>query len=384
MYHKLLHEQIRNYLPAELIGQTRMNAFLESINGTYTRHLRELEAADPSFRTGHAGIGAENRALNARTDQGTHTPAALSGQESSFHEHLRITQLDGIEAPSRKVDRPEGFIKDANEALTFNIDLFKTMLGNLQSGILVENEHREILFTNQLFCTTFKIPVDPDRLVGTDCSRGAEQCKELFRKPQKFLDGVNKLIRDRKPVYNQVLETVDGRMLERDYVPIYINDVYRGHLWKYTDTTNDVLYRRILRESEERNRMVLNSSLDAIVIADGTGTVRYWNPRAEQLFGWSWDEANSLLLASLFVSRPGDQTGGRTGIPARRLARTARSGNGSHGDRQGGQRVSRRAQRGLLRTGREAVLLRVHQRHLLPQQGGEPPQGTGEEVPQCD
>lgn len=56
-----------------------------------------------------------------------------------------------------------------------------------------------------------------------------------------------------------------------------------------------------LQESEERNRLVMNSSLDAIVISDDKGNIQYWNPRAEQLFGWRNEEALGETMSKLFI-----------------------------------------------------------------------------------
>jgi PAS domain S-box-containing protein len=46
-----------------------------------------------------------------------------------------------------------------------------------------------------------------------------------------------------------------------------------------------------LRESEQLARGIINSALDAFVQIDQKGIIRYWNPQAERLFGWTRDEA---------------------------------------------------------------------------------------------
>ena len=38
-------------------------------------------------------------------------------------------------------------------------------------------------------------------------------------------------------------------------------------------------------------RTIMDEAPDAVVWADATGTVRYWNRGAEELFGWSRDQA---------------------------------------------------------------------------------------------
>ena len=44
------------------------------------------------------------------------------------------------------------------------------------------------------------------------------------------------------------------------------------------------------RNSEEIRRIIMNSSLDAIICVDNNNRIIFWNNQAESLFGWSFDE----------------------------------------------------------------------------------------------
>ncbi len=66
-----------------------------------------------------------------------------------------------------------------------------------------------------------------------------------------------------------------------------------------TDVTEQRRAEAAFLESEQRNRLVLESALDAIVTIDGDGAITGWNPQAEATFGWSQDEA---------LGRPVDET----------------------------------------------------------------------------
>ena len=56
-----------------------------------------------------------------------------------------------------------------------------------------------------------------------------------------------------------------------------------------------------LRENETRTRLIIDSSLDAIVTMDRDGVITEWNPQAEQLFGWPAHEAIGRNLADTIV-----------------------------------------------------------------------------------
>lgn len=56
-----------------------------------------------------------------------------------------------------------------------------------------------------------------------------------------------------------------------------------------------------VRDSETRIRAVLDSALSAVVVIDHDGNIIEWNPRAEQIFGWSRTEAIGKELAETIV-----------------------------------------------------------------------------------
>jgi len=66
--------------------------------------------------------------------------------------------------------------------------------------------------------------------------------------------------------------------------------------------TTDEQPRRERREGTAAHlRAVLDAALDAVVGIDATGHIIFWNPRAEQIFGWSRDEALGREMATLIV-----------------------------------------------------------------------------------
>ena len=128
---------------------------------------------------------------------------------------------------------------------TIDEQRLRTVLQGLHIGILVENEHREIVVTNEVFCDLFNIPVEPEMLLGTDCSQAAEQSKHLFRKPEEFVARIDDILQQRQLVRNWELELTDGRLYTCDYLPIVLENRYRGHLWCYRDVT-------LMREHERQ------------------------------------------------------------------------------------------------------------------------------------
>ena len=48
-------------------------------------------------------------------------------------------------------------------------------------------------------------------------------------------------------------------------------------------------------------RAVLDAALDGVVGMDATGRITFWNPRAEQIFGWTREEAMGRVMADVII-----------------------------------------------------------------------------------
>ncbi|MEN8667297.1 MAG: PAS domain S-box protein, partial [Flavobacteriaceae bacterium] len=112
-----------------------------------------------------------------------------------------------------------------------------TVISNLQFGVLLEDENRKIALTNPIFCEMFGMPGTPQEMVGIDCSGAAEQSKMFFKDPEGFVKRIEQILRDKKTVIGDELLTVSGTVLQRDFIPIFSGEAYKGHLWVYSDIT---------------------------------------------------------------------------------------------------------------------------------------------------
>lgn len=56
-----------------------------------------------------------------------------------------------------------------------------------------------------------------------------------------------------------------------------------------------------LRVSELRNRLILDTALDGVILTDAAGRVTEWSQHAEQIFGWLCADAIGQPLDSLII-----------------------------------------------------------------------------------
>ncbi|MFV0307639.1 MAG: ATP-binding protein [Desertimonas sp.] len=122
------------------------------------------------------------------------------------------------------------------------------LIDNLGAAVLMEDEDRRVLVANDEMVQMFAIPVPPQDLVGTDCSGAAETVKQMFADPDGFIAGVARCLEGRQPVIGEQLVLADGRVWERDYLPIPGDAGPVGHLWRYRDVTRHIEETRLLAD----------------------------------------------------------------------------------------------------------------------------------------
>jgi len=54
-------------------------------------------------------------------------------------------------------------------------------------------------------------------------------------------------------------------------------------------------------QSEQRNQIIMNSSLDAIITVDDRGQITYWNDQAETVFGWKKEEVFGKVFTNFMI-----------------------------------------------------------------------------------
>jgi PAS domain S-box-containing protein len=192
------------------------------------------------------------------------------------------------------------------QVLVSNTSRLSSLILNLDSAILLEDENRKIVLVNQKFCDIFSIPIPPEQLIGSDCSSSAQQTKNLFKDPEQFISRIEDILLNKKKVLSDELQLVDGRILKRDFIPVFNNNDYLGHLWNYEDLTN---YIHVKKKIESLSRFPKESP-NPILRCTPSGTVIYANAAAKPFvsvlstakYNSSYNNSYDLLVANLDAS----------------------------------------------------------------------------------
>jgi PAS domain S-box-containing protein len=103
---------------------------------------------------------------------------------------------------------------------------------------------------------------------------------ERFKKPQ---DGVRWMSTTKVPMFDRSGQVSGIAGISRDITVLKNSE-------------------EMLREQNERNRMILETAYDAFIAMEPDGTITAWNPQAERTFGWTTAEAIGRTLCDTVVA----------------------------------------------------------------------------------
>ena len=154
----------------------------------------------------------------------------------------------------------EGVLRDVTREKTLESErdrhaaLLQALIANLQDAVIAESEEGCITVVNDAYCRMFDLP-DPSELLG----RRADEVRESLWASLVDDSAVQReltaqLRRDRRPQLGYELRLTDGRVLDRDYVPVVDRAGTITHMWHYRDVTRRTDLEERLRESKRRLR----------------------------------------------------------------------------------------------------------------------------------
>lgn len=112
--------------------------------------------------------------------------------------------------------------------------LLNALIGNMRTGILVENPDRRIIVINRALCEMFDIPSDLQEHLGCDSLGLTDRMKCFVKYPDQFVDRITQLVREETNSPGEEIPLTSGGTCERDYLRILADDgALIAHLWQY-------------------------------------------------------------------------------------------------------------------------------------------------------
>jgi diguanylate cyclase (GGDEF)-like protein/PAS domain S-box-containing protein len=165
-----------------------------------------------------------------------------------------------------------------------SISLLKATLESTADGILVVDHDGRIQTYNSRVAEIWRI--DPETL-----SRGSEAdvlrtAAALVRNSSEFAESWRALMRDPEAITHDVIELVDGRILEQQSRPQLLDGVAVGRVWSFSDITEQKEAERALRESVERYRLLFERNLAGVYRNTLDGRILDCNDACARILGF--------------------------------------------------------------------------------------------------
>ncbi|QJD79434.1 PAS domain-containing hybrid sensor histidine kinase/response regulator [Spirosoma rhododendri] len=238
------------------------------------------------------------------------------GQDSSYVEFPVLTkagQTVWIGQTVRRLDGETGTElvavarditseREIREALRATQNRLASLIINLQKGVLVEDGEGRITLVNQLFCDLFSIPLTPEDLLDMDSALIVSRMKHHFVDADQFEQNTRQIQANQQMVLDQTLYQTNGRVLERDFIPIVEEGRYEGHLWKYGDVTEQHLSREATRKNEEKYRGILNTMDIGLIELNRDRTIQRAYDRFCTMTGYTEAQLIGRPIDELIVS----------------------------------------------------------------------------------
>ncbi|APY08080.1 PAS domain-containing sensor histidine kinase [Winogradskyella sp. J14-2] len=210
----------------------------------------------------------------------------------------KLVQINAsiILGPDNKPIAAQGIVRDitkdkqAEEQLIESKNRLSTLIRNLDSGVLLEDENRKIILTNNKFCDLFNIPLKPSQLVGEDCTNSAQQSKDMFSNSEGFVKRINDIVEKKELVIGDELKMLNGNILERDYIPVFSDATYKGHLWRYRDVTLSRKYRHSIEVEREKYRNIIANMNLGLMEVDNNDRILMINQSFAEISGYTEKE----------------------------------------------------------------------------------------------
>jgi PAS domain S-box-containing protein len=123
-----------------------------------------------------------------------------------------------------------------------------------------------------------------------------------MKDPEYFVARITQILNNREIVYNEEVTLADGRVYARDYVPIFINNTYKGHLWEYRDITEKKNYDRSIFLQKEQYQSIINNMDLGLVEVDMEENILFANPGFQRISGYATEELVGRNTRELFVT----------------------------------------------------------------------------------
>jgi PAS domain S-box-containing protein len=255
-----------------IIELTGSDKVADNINKTRPGHVRFMD--NVTARLFWDIFQVEEERLSEREQTEKELLETIKRMEIAHEQSLIYAEQLNDEIAERK--RAEGALRKSEEERG-------TILDSMSEDVVYHDREHRIVWTNRV--ATESLDLAPEDVVG-------RRCYDVWHKRTDPCPGcpVVKVFETHEPREAE-LTSPDGRVwFVRGYPVRDRNGDVGGVVEVTLEVTDRKRAEKALRESEQRNRAVLDASPDPVVVYDMKGQCTYINPAFTKVFGWTEEE----------------------------------------------------------------------------------------------
>lgn len=170
--------------------------------------------------------------------------------------------------------------KLAEDKFSSLAQLLSKLINNLHDGILVTDEHQNIIFANQMYCDIYDIDKSPEQLVGMHLDTSIKSRTSIYEEPERYRQKTEAILEKKVIVLDEEWRLKDGRTLNRDFIPLILGNNNKGGIWKFRDITAQKNTEKRLSDLRNFYEQILNHIAADIVVFDAQQRYIFVNPTA--------------------------------------------------------------------------------------------------------
>ncbi len=186
--------------------------------------------------------------------------------------------------------------KQAEEKHRESEELLRATIESTADGILVVNEKGQVICTNERFVQLWRIP--EELIKKREDKKLLDFVLDQLKEPKAFLSKVQALYKTSDEDFD-VLDFKDGRVFERFSSPLIRDGQIAGRVWSFRDVTEHKQAEEKLRKSEEKYRLLVESTPDWVWMCDRKSRHTFSNNSVKEILGYEIHEILGTEALSL-------------------------------------------------------------------------------------
>ncbi|MFM7902796.1 MAG: PAS domain S-box protein, partial [Bacteroidota bacterium] len=159
-----------------------------------------------------------------------------------------------------------------------NEEAVNSFITSYQTGILFEDATGNIQLVNQPFCDLFLDGISPNEVMESERTSITTKIITKIAEVEQLIAETIAIRENKKTVTGNIIRLIDGHILERNYVPVFESEIFKGHLWSFNDITEKKLLEEALLREKTFNEEILNNLPSDVAVFDMNHRYLFVNP----------------------------------------------------------------------------------------------------------